>query len=205
MPGKNAFDDLKKSKEEEYFRTKERELIEKIRRRMEISSERKQLAGVLGIADEEIVKTLHELGYTRDTVRLLYLVPLVQVAWASGRVTPKERETVLDAGKLIGVNAGTDLHAELVEWLDNRPAQHFFDQTLRVIRSIMETLPAEERTAGADSLVDFCKNVAAASGGILGFGKISEDEKEVIERIAAELEKSHQDEARRIIAEGSKS
>lgn len=46
----------------------------------------------------------------------------------------------------------------------------------------------------------YFRNIAAASGGILGFGnKISDAEQTVIERIAAELETSHQDAARQMI------
>jgi hypothetical protein len=204
MKNKSAWDDLKKTKEEEYFRKKEQELVVKIRRRSAMAAQRREMAGVTGIADEEILSTLQELGYTRETVRLLYLVPLIQVAWASGSVTPSEREIVLDAANMIGIRTGSQVHLQLTDWLDERPDQEFFDQTLRVIRDIMETLPPEKRESGSHGLVTFCKNVAAASGGILGFGnKISDDERAVIERIASELERTHQGEAERVITAGS--
>jgi hypothetical protein len=202
MPNKSAWDDLKKTKEAEYFRKKEQELIERIRRRTALESERREMAGVTGVADEDILTTLQELGYTRETVRLLYLVPLIQVAWASGSVTPNERKIVLDAASVIGIRSGTEVYDQLTDWLDKRPDQEFFDLTLRVIRDIMKTLPPEKRESGSHSLVTFCKNVAEASGGILGFGnKISDDEQAVIERIASELERAHQLEARRVIEE----
>ncbi len=163
-------------------------------------TEREELAAVMGIADEEILATLQELGYTRETVRLLYLVPLVQVAWASGSVTEREREMALEAAGLCGIVEGSRAHQQLTVWLGERPEQEFFDQTLRVIRDITAMLPPEKREAGRKSLVTFCANIAAASGGILGFGnKISEAEQAVIERIAAELEQGHQDAARQLI------
>lgn len=200
MQSRSAWDDLKKTKEEEYFRKKEQELVDRVRRRTMLENERQELAGVTGVGDEDILMTLQELGYNRETVRLLYLVPLIQVAWASGSVTQREREIVLDAAGLIDIRAGTQVHEQLTEWLNNRPDHKFFDQTLRVIREIMETLPSEKRKSGAYGLVTFCKNVAAASGGILGFGnKISDEESTVIERIASELESAHKDEARRVI------
>jgi len=43
--------------------------------------ERKQMAEAVGADDPKIFQELQELGYTRDTVKLLYLVPLVHVAW----------------------------------------------------------------------------------------------------------------------------
>lgn len=204
MPDKNAFDDLKRTKEEEYFRRKEQELIERIRQRNALANERKDLGDVTGIADDEILTTLHELGYDRETVKLLYIVPLVQVAWASGSVTPGEREIVLDAASILGIATGNRVYARLTEWLQERPDQEFFDRTLRVIREIMRTLPPEKSESGKFGLVTFCKSVAAASGGILGLGnKISSDERAVIERIASELELAHEDEARRVIVEGN--
>ncbi len=204
MPDKSAFNDLKRAKEEEYFHKKEQDLIEGIRRRNELANKRGELASVTGIGDENILTALSELGYDRETVRLLYLVPLVQVAWASGSVSPSEREIVLDAASMMTIGSDSKVHRQLTEWLETRPDQEFFDRTLRVIREIMETLPPEKRKSGAHGLVTFCKRVAEASGGILGFGnKISNAESAVIERIAAELERSHQDEANRVVEEGS--
>jgi hypothetical protein len=200
MPEKDVFAQRKRGLEEEYFRKKEQELLEQIRRRTAFEAERQELAAATGIADEEILATLQELGYTRETVKLLYLIPLAQVAWASGGVTEREREMALEAAILCGIVEGSREHQQLASWLDERPEQEFFDQTLRVIRDVTETLPPEKRESGRKSLVTFCINIAAASGGILGFGnKISDAEQTVIERIATELETSHRDSARQLI------
>ena len=200
MPEKDVFAQRKKGLEEEYFRKKEQELLERIRRRTALQAERRELAAVTGIADEEILATLQEMDYTRETVRLLYLIPLVQVAWASGSVSEREREIALEAAYLCGIIEGSRAHQQLTAWLDESPEPEFFDQTLRVIRDITESLPPEKREAGRKSLVTFCTNIAAASGGILGFGnKISDAEQSVIERIASELESSHKDAARQLI------
>lgn len=201
MPNKSAWDELKRTKEAEYFRRKEQELIERIRRRTTLENERREMAGITGVADEDVLATLQELGYTRETVRLIYLVPLIQVAWASGTVSPGERRIVLDAAEKMGIRSGTEVYEQLTEWLNKRPDQEFFDLTLRVIRDIMNALPSEKRESGTHDLVSFCKNVAAASGGILGFGnKISDEERTLIERIASELERAHELEAKRLIS-----
>ena len=204
MSSKNPFDDMKRAKEEEYFRKKEKELIDALHRRVALEEERRSMADITGTADEEILTTLQEMGYTRETVRLLYLVPLVEVAWASGEVTNEERSVILDAAGLIGVAEGHRVHEQLVAWLDQRPTDQFFTQTLRVISHLIHLLPRENQDAGRKSLMQFCLNVAAASGGILGFGnKVSSDEQAVIERIATELEDHHQDAARQVIEAGA--
>ena len=74
--------------EETYYRQKEGELISRIQERSSAARERKELAAETGIADDEILLLLQQLGYTRDTVSILHLVPLVQVAWASGSGSP---------------------------------------------------------------------------------------------------------------------
>ncbi|MBK6799437.1 MAG: hypothetical protein IPG76_22370 [Acidobacteria bacterium] len=81
--------------EQRYFRQKEAELLARLQTARQQAEELKGLAHETGIANEDVLEVLRDLGYTRETVGLLHLVPLVQVAWASGSVTPSERETVL--------------------------------------------------------------------------------------------------------------
>jgi hypothetical protein len=38
-----------------------------------------------GVVDQEILKDLETLGYTPETVMLLYLVRLLEVAWGGGQ------------------------------------------------------------------------------------------------------------------------
>lgn len=179
---------LNATRESLYFQQKEQELIEQIRRRRQSQHAQQTLAAVVGVTDEEILATLLALGYTRETVRLLYLVPLVQVAWASGSVTARERELVLQAAELSGVMQNSRHCQQLIHWLDERPAEEFFAQTLRVIADITELLPTDKRAAGRNSLLVFCANIAEASGGILGFGnKVSAGEQQVLDQITAEL------------------
>lgn len=46
--------------------------------------ETRQMARVLGVADETILRQLQTLGFTSRTARLLWLLPSLQVAWADG-------------------------------------------------------------------------------------------------------------------------
>ena len=65
------FGDRRKGLEEEYFRKREQELIEKLRQRRAEDASRQQLAERAGVADEEILNGLQALGYSADTVLLL--------------------------------------------------------------------------------------------------------------------------------------
>ena len=177
-----------KALEEEYFHRKEKELKEKLRRRREEEAQMKELAEATGNPNEEILKTLQELGYTRDTVAVFHYVPLLNVAWADGKVSPKERELIVEAARLRGVTEGSAADKQLTEWMENRPSEEFFEHTLRIIGDLLET--GEGRVVG-QGLLDESTRVAEASGGILGFGsKISNEERALLERIAAALGKT---------------
>jgi hypothetical protein len=188
MSEKDVFAQRKTGLEEEYFRKKEQELLDQIRRRAALQAERKELAEATGIADEEILATLREMGYTRETVELLHLVPLVQVAWASGSVTSRERELVLRLSEWRGVRKDSPAWEQLNNWLDERPSDDFFLRTLRVIRRLLDSQTMKEKATGRTDLISFCIRIANASGGFLGVGsKISEGEQAALDQIVEEL------------------
>src|ERR1700752_223416 len=175
--------------EEDYFHRKEKELIEKLRQRREADAQQKELAEGSGIANEEILKTLQELGYTRDTVLLLPLVPLISVAWADDKVSGPERELIIEAARLRGIAEDTAAYKQLNNWLSNRPSDEFVEQTLRVISALADTELSDEKETRRQNLLGLATRVAEASGGILGLGKVSGEEQALLDRIATQLEK----------------
>jgi len=188
--GDDAFAKRGKGLEEEYFHRKEKELIEKLRQRRAAEAEMKELSEATGIPNEEILKTLQELGYTHDTVALLHFVPLLNVAWADDKVSHQEREMILEAALLHGVAKDGAAYKQLTDWLDHRPSDQFFENTLRVIGAFLETAPASTGAPDSQGLLDKATRVAEASGGILGFGnKISDEERALLKRIAEALGK----------------
>lgn len=192
MPDKDMFGDMKRAKEEEYFKKKEKELIEKLKRRAALEAERRDLAAATGIADEESLATLQDLGFTRDTVQLLHLAPLVYVAWVEGGVSRRERDLILEAARLRGIEEGSPAHSQLTGWLAHRPEDDFIEKTLGVIGVLVESLPEEQREASKRDLFSYCERVAAASGGILGIGRrISDEEQAALKEISASLERDH--------------
>jgi hypothetical protein len=189
MPANDPFADLSKSKEGDYFRETDQELIEKLARRAELAAERQRLIQVTGVTDPEILEGLQELGFTYQTFRLLYLVPLVQVGWIGGRVTEQEREHTLSYALLLGVTGVSPAYQQLRHWLDHRPSDEFFRKTLRLIRRMLKAMPPKQQKLREHELMSNCTRVAEASGGILGlFSTIPRAEQRVLKQIAAELE-----------------
>ena len=103
MPDDNPLAERGRSLEEEYFRARDRELVEKMRRAAAADQARQQLHARTGLQDPESVKELEALGFTPDTVDLLPFVPLIQVAWAEGGVSGAERQLVTQLARSRGI------------------------------------------------------------------------------------------------------
>lgn len=189
MVDKDAFAERGRSLEEEYFRRKEKEVIEKMRRKAEADDQRRQLGEKAGVADQDVLRDLQELGYTADTVMLLHLVPLIQTAWAEGGVSAKERDLIVKAARARGIEAGSTADAQLSQWLSHRPSDDFFEKTLRAVRTILQAQSAELRASSERDLLSLATAIASASGGIVGFGAVSEEERQILAHISKELGK----------------
>jgi hypothetical protein len=186
---KEFMGDRRRIQEEEYFQRKEQELIAKLRQRNQNHAARQRLGESAGVADQEILADLEALGYTPETVMLLHLVPLLQVAWAEGGVSDRERALIVEAARARGIAAGSPADRQLTTWLTTRPSAELFDTTMRAISAILQTRPPEEREDSQRDLLSYCAAIASASGGILGFGKVSAEEEQLLARISRQLER----------------
>jgi hypothetical protein len=193
---KGFLEDRRRNQEEEYFQRQEQELIAKLQQRGREAATRGRMAERTGMADQEILRDLEALGYTPETVMLLHLVPLLQMAWAEGGVSDRERALIVEAARARGIEAGSAADGQLATWLATRPSVDFFAGTLRAIGAILQTRPLEEREASQRDLLSYCTAIASASGGILGFGKVSHEEQQVLARISQVLERTPGPDAR---------
>lgn len=177
MTDKDAFTERGHALEEKYFHERETELIAKLRRRTE-------LADALGATDQDILATLEEVGVDRSMLSLLHLVPLIYVAWASGSVSEREREVLLDLFRAAGVEEGSADWDRAVAMLETRPSFERFDQALRILRVLSGVKTRPQGRIEPAQLVGYCKQVAAASRSLLGLGpKISADEQRALDYV----------------------
>ena len=186
MTEKDIFAERGRSLEEEYFRKKDRELIEKMRRTAAATDARAEMGKKTGLTDPEMLKELEALGFTPETVVLLPLVPVVQVAWAEGDITPAERGLIVKLARARGIEEGSAADRQLSGWLDRRPAEQVFTHATRLIRAMLEA--PGHGDLSADDLVKYCESIANASGGILGvIGRVSAEERQLLAALAAGL------------------
>jgi hypothetical protein len=186
MPEDHPLAERGRSLEEEYFRARDRELIEKMKRAAAADQARQQLHDRTGLQDPELVKELEALGFTPDTVDLLPFVPLIQVAWAEGGVSDAERKLVTRLARSRGISEGSAADLQLIDWLENQPSADVFVRAMRLVRALLAS-PAQQTAMTADDLVKYSENIAEASGGIFGLKRISAEERTVLDALAAEL------------------
>jgi hypothetical protein len=195
-------DKVRRENEEKYFLRKETELREKLKQRLQEEAHVARLKGEFGEADERVLKAFEEAGFSRETVVLLHLVPLVEVAWADGSVTGAERLQIHEVAKHRDIKPGTAAFDLLEKWLTERPKQEAFDACRRAIRVIFESLPPEKQTSLENELLTAVQHVAKASGGFLGMGhRINDAEHVAIEKLVKAFEEGHAAAARKVASQ----
>src|SRR6187402_1703884 len=103
--GVMAKDDLsgKRDQEEDYFRKKDREMLERMRRAAADAA----VGAQTGIQDPELLRDIEALGFDADKLSLLPLVPILQVAWADGEISPEERKLIVDLARTRNIAEGS--------------------------------------------------------------------------------------------------
>jgi hypothetical protein len=182
---RDPFEARRKGLEEEFFAKREARLVDKLRRTLEKEEPRETLKKVTGIQDEGVIDTLVALNVDRDTLAAFALYPLVEVAWADGKVDEAEREAFLQAAAKHGIAADSPGHQALREFLKQTPRDEARKAWFAWARELNARLSADERRTLRDALVERGRMVAEASGGILGLGRrVSAGEQRILDKIA---------------------
>jgi hypothetical protein len=180
-------DDRRRANEDDYFRRKDRELVEKMRAAATADQARDDLSAKTGLTDPGLLGQLQELGFKPDTIVVLPLVPILQVAWAEGGVSPAERSLIVGLARTRGIAEGSAADRLLSEWLSRKPAPEIFVRASRLIRAMLDSSAAPTDALSADDLIRSAESIAEASGGLFGIGKVSAEERQVLSQIVAAL------------------
>jgi hypothetical protein len=179
--------DRERSLENDYFRKKDQELIEKMREATALERRTAEYVAKVGFSDPALLQDLKDLGFTPDTVAILPLVPIVEMAWAEGGITAAERTLLISLARQRGLVEGSAADLLLASWMENRPSADTFARATRLIRAVLDTGVAPVGAMTADEIIQHSESIAAASGGIFGFGKISSEERATLDKIVAAL------------------
>ena len=179
------FEEKRKSLEEEFFHRESQRQLENLRQVRIKEQSREELSQASGIQNEVILDRLLELGITPQTVAALAVVPLVEVVWADGHLDEKEKQAFLQAAGQFGLSAGSVNYDLLESWLSKRPDRRLRQSWREYIQGLCEELKPEQREALKSDLLRRARDMAEASGGILGLGsKISKAEMDTLEELA---------------------
>jgi hypothetical protein len=174
----------KRAQEEDYFQKKDRELIEKARQRAKVQQQLRELGEQVGVTDPEVSRELADLGFTPETVKLLPLMPVLEVAWAEGGVTDAERKMVVDLARTRGIEAGSPADGQLAEWLDRQPEESVFRRANRLISALFAEASFK---ITPDDIIKSSEAIAEASGGLFGIRRVSSEERATLDRILKEI------------------
>jgi hypothetical protein len=186
MAEKDIFAERGRSLEDDYFRKKDRELIERMKQASQADQSRRELGQRTGLTDPGLLKDLEDLGFTPDTIALLPMVPVIQMAWAEGGITPAERTLIVNLARQRGIAQGSAADRQLQEWMNTRPDASVFSRATRLIRAMLDS-GQDPGMMSADEVVKQAENIAYASGGILGLARVSSEEKAILASLASEL------------------
>jgi hypothetical protein len=173
--------DRRKALEEEFFAKQNQQLLRQLRETTAVTTQKEALATALGITDDDVLEHLMALGLSSETLAALSLVPLVEVAWAEGRVDTKEHNALLAAAEHAGLSKGGASYQLLEEWLRERPSPQLLAAWKAYIAILSSAMNVQDKEALKQDLLGRARTVAEAAGGFLGLGKkISSAEQAVL-------------------------
>ncbi len=177
--------DRKAGLEEAFFVQHNRDLQRRLHERVARESSAELLRQESGIDDEATLAELVDLGITAETLAALSLVPLVQVAWADGRIQEAEREALLGAARSVGIDTDSEAFELLTGWLNEQPSESMLEAWEEYVRALLTSCSQGSKDALKAVTLGRAESVARAAGGILGIGKIAAAERAVLDRLAA--------------------
>jgi hypothetical protein len=180
----DAFAERSKNLEDAFFKDRDQQLMQKMRRELESLEESKKLAHVSGIVEERVLKSLVGAGVRGETLTAVTLIPMVEVAWCDGSVSGEERDAVLNAAVKAGIHPDTASYELLRQWLQSRPDSHIIAAWKDYVTEVSRLMPKESVADFKRNMIDRCTRVAEAAGGFLGLATISKHERAKIDEFA---------------------
>lgn len=180
-----TLEDRGRALENQFYEKENAQKLAAMKDKLDSQRSRDDLRKASGMTDDAVLDKLVGLGLKSNTIAALSLVPLIAVAWADGEIQDNERTAILQGAHGKGLEQGTDGYELLQAWLKSKPSTELFDAWEAYIKSLAAQLNDEQNRLLKNQIIGFAKMVAAAAGGILGFGKVSGEEERILLRIDA--------------------
>ena len=182
------FGDRRKALEDSFFAKQNEKAKAALRAKQEGAAQREAMAAASGIRDDAVIDKLISLGMSAETFAALSLIPVVEVAWADGKLEAKERAAIIAGVEKQGVTPESPAHALLEGWLSTRPDAKLMAVWKDYAKALGGSLDADSKTRLRGDLVGRARAVAEAAGGFIGLGgKISKQEEDVLRELEQAL------------------
>lgn len=166
---------------EAFFFKLDADLKNQLSNQLEHESRLQNLQAATGIRDKELLDHLANSNLQPSELVALTLVPSVFVAWADGWVTDEEDRAVIGIAVRKGIHGEDHAMALVKSWLTARPPKKLWDLWRDYAEALSRTMPPKYMLSLTNEIVQQAEQVARASGGWLGFGKISWAEQAVLD------------------------
>ncbi len=186
---KEFLGDRKKALEESFFARENANLLERLKAERSTHEAREALAKVSGIESDEMLEKLCALSVNADTWTAVSIAPLVEVAWADGKISEAERLAVLSSAEANGIASGSPGYLLLESWLAHRPDGRLLEVWGAFIVGLCAELGKSERESLKNQVLGRARSIAEAAGGFLGLGsKVSSEEEVILAELAKAFE-----------------
>jgi hypothetical protein len=170
--------------EEEFFAKKDRQLREKLKATFDQEITREKLKAATGITDPQVLERLIALQVRGETMAAFALYPLVEVAWADGKLDRRERDAILEAAVAAGIERHSAGYEALEAAMADGPTEARRKVWFAYAKDLAGRLDPVERRRVREDLVRRARAVAEASGGLFGVARISTAEQRILDAIA---------------------
>jgi len=150
--------------EEEHFRKKEFELLEKLKGVFQKKMDKESLRQASGVTDEHLLDRMVEIQLKGEMMAAFQLYPLVEIAWADGDLSESEARSVLAAGEEHGVRPGTKAHEMLERRLHVGPDPEVRKIWFLYADELRKNLTPRELETFRDDLLARARAVVASTG-----------------------------------------
>ena len=170
--------------ESEFFQRKNPQLLDKLKQTFDQEVTREKLKASTGLSDPRLLDRLIALQVRGETMTAFWLYPLVEIAWADGKLDRRERDVILRAAVTVGLRRGSPAYEMLETYVADGPTEARHAVWLAYARDLASRLDRNERRLVREDLVRRARAVAEASGGVLGVLRVSTNEQRVLDAIA---------------------
>jgi hypothetical protein len=150
--------------EQEYFRKKEFELLEKLKKVFQKNVDKESIRKATGVTNERLLDRMVEMQLNGELMAAFQLYPLVEIAWADGDLSEREATSVLAAGEKQGIRPGTRAYEMLDQRLHRGPDPEARKIWFLYAEELKKALSPSELQMFRNDLLDRARAVVAATG-----------------------------------------